>query len=157
MSVLDRAITKMTTSSWFRKVGPKVVPKMDLAVHKLTGGRLIPSGTYRSTLLLTATGHKSGQPRTVPLLYMPDGDRFVVIGSNYGRDNHPAWSTNLLANPHATVELPRRRRIPVVARLLEGDERREVWEQVCEYYDNYARYEERVEREIRVFALEPQD
>ena len=73
-------------------------------------------------LLLTSTGRRSGQPRTAPVLYLADGDRVIVIGSNAGNARAPAWSHNLKANPDAEVEIRGVRRL-LRARVAEGDER----------------------------------
>ena len=70
---------------------------------------------------LTATGRRSGEPRTVPLTYMPVGSSYAVVASNYGRDNHPAWSHNLDATPEATLEIDGTA-IEVVARRATTEE-----------------------------------
>jgi deazaflavin-dependent oxidoreductase (nitroreductase family) len=59
----------------------------------------------RPLILLTTTGAKSGQARTSPLMYIPDGDRLLVLASNYGAPKHPDWYYNLLAHPNVTVEV----------------------------------------------------
>lgn len=107
------------------------------------------------TLLLTTTGRKSGLPRTVPLLYAPDGDKFIVTASNWGQQNHPAWSGNLLACNEATVALPVGRQIPVRAALAEGAERDRVWPLVTRVWPAYDTYVERSGRAVRVFVLTP--
>ena len=64
---------------------------------------LVPS------LVITTTGRRSGQPRSNPLLYVPDGDAYVVIGSNWGQQHQPGWALNLLAQPAAEVDVKGRR------------------------------------------------
>jgi len=146
-------IEKMAASEWFSKVGPKIVPKMDKFVHKITGGRVLPSGIYTPALLITTTGRKTGQPRTVPIATFPHGEDLVVVGSNFGRENHPAWSLNLIANPEATVEY-KGKTFPVKARVAEGEEREQLWLHVKKYMKQFDTYTERSGREIRVFVLE---
>ena len=156
---LDGLIQGMGSSSWFRALGPKVVPKIDKLVHKLSGGKYTMSGGYVPVLMLTAIGRKSGKPRTVPLATMPDGDRFYVVASNFAREDHPAWAKNLLANPDATVDYKRRER-PVRARVVEGEEREELWQRLIAFYPPWAEYEERIEshgRDLKIFALEPRE
>jgi deazaflavin-dependent oxidoreductase (nitroreductase family) len=155
MKLLDRVVQKMSGARWFSKVGPRVAPQFDSFVHRITRGRVIPTAGYRGALMLTVIGRKSGLERTVPLLTMPDGDRWVVIASNFGREQHPAWSENLLANPEATVQLPGRRTVRVRGRLIEGEERDDLWQKIVDYHPNYDLYAERADREIRVFVLEP--
>jgi len=104
-------------------------------------------------LLLTTTGRKSGKPRTAPVVYLRDGERLVVIGSNAGNDRSPAWALNLLAQPEAEVEV-RGRRSSVRARATEGDERTELWRRMNEQYSGFEDYRERTAREIPVFVLD---
>ena len=138
---------------WFAAVGRTAVP-LDRWLQRTTGGRITVIGrTALPTLLLTTRGRKSGLPRTVPLLYAPDGDSFVVTASNWGQDHHPAWSANLLADPAATVLLDGGREIQVQARLVEGAERDRVWPLVLRVWPAYDTYVERSGREIRVFVL----
>ena len=78
---------------------------------------------------------------------------WLLIGSNFGRPGHPAWTANLLAHPDADINW-KGEDIPVTARLLEGEEREEAWAAVLEFWPPYATYQARVEREIRLFRLE---
>jgi deazaflavin-dependent oxidoreductase (nitroreductase family) len=74
------------------------------------------------------------------------------VASNFGRERHPAWSANLLAEPKATASY-RGRTFPVTARLLDEDEKKAIWPQLLKMWPNYDRYEERSGRDIRVFRL----
>ena len=103
--------------------------------------------------LLTTVGRRSGMPRTAPLLYLPDGADFVVVGSNFGQTHHPGWSANLRANPVATVNL-RGESIPVRARLVQGAERDELMARLRRIWPAYATYEATAARTLRVFRLE---
>ena len=116
-------------------------------------GKFTALGPFGSPLLLlTATGAKSGLPRTTPLVYLLDGDRILVVGSNFGQEHHPAWSTNLLAHPDATVTIGGIT-YPVHARLLDGDERIAGWHKFEEAARPYQVYGTRTDRTMRVFAL----
>jgi deazaflavin-dependent oxidoreductase (nitroreductase family) len=85
---------------------------------------------------------------------MPEGlDTWVVLGSNYGLEKHPAWTSNLLAHPTEAEISWRGRSIPVTGRLLEGQERQAVWERAVRFWPPYATYQTRCRREIRVFLL----
>ncbi len=106
------------------------------------------------SLLLTTTGRRSGLPRTVPLLYVPDGARYVVIASNWGQQHHPAWSANLLAEPDATVSI-HGHDVAVRARLADPAERDRLWPSITRTWPAYDTYVERSGRDIRVFLLEP--
>ncbi|WP_227979352.1 nitroreductase family deazaflavin-dependent oxidoreductase [Nocardia spumae] len=104
-------------------------------------------------ILLTTTGRKSGQPRTSPLLYVHDGDTLYVIGSNFGRARHPAWTANLLTTPEATVTIAGQR-IPVRARPVEdAGHQREIFDRFVETTEAYAAYRSRTTRDLRIFAL----
>lgn len=104
-------------------------------------------------MLLTTTGRKTGQPRINPLLYVRDGDAFVVIGSNWGQTTQPAWSGNLLAHPDAIVTLGGRE-IPVRATHATGAERDRLFALLLTMWPAYETYVTRAGgREIRVFRL----
>ncbi len=108
-------------------------------------------------LVLTVPGARTGRPRTAPLACMPEGEvegAWIVVGSNFGRTGHPAWTANLLARGGEAVVNWRGRDIPVRATLLEGEERARVWEAALAFWPPYAAYERRVGRQIRLFRLE---
>jgi deazaflavin-dependent oxidoreductase (nitroreductase family) len=107
-------------------------------------------------LLLTTTGAKSGQPRTVPLLYFRDGNALVMIASKTGKPTHPAWYHNLKAHP--TVEVFGRGVTGTyTAREADSDERERLWARALEVYPGYNTYQERAgERRIPVIVLEKQ-
>ena len=105
-------------------------------------------------LLLVTTGRRTGQPRSVPVVYLNHNSALVVVASNWGGESHPAWSENLLANPEAEVVVGRRR-IPVMARLPSHEEKRELWPRLLEIWPGWRAYMERTPRQFRVFILEP--
>jgi deazaflavin-dependent oxidoreductase (nitroreductase family) len=148
-----RLIDRMGRTRWFARIGPKVIPKFDRAVHWLTRGKVIPSALYVPALLLTATGRKSGLPRTVPLACLPHDGSLIVVASNFGREHHPAWSENLLANPEAIVEF-RHQKFPVNARLADAAEKDALWPRILKIWPNFDTYAERSGRDLRVFVLE---
>ena len=147
-----RAIQKVAASPTFAKVGPRFAPKMDKVVHKLSGGRFTLSEGVVPIVMLTTIGAKSGQARTTPLATVPDGDDFLIVGSNFGREHHPAWSTNLIANPAASVEF-HGELIGVHAHLLDDAEKAAVWPHVTELWPPFDQYEDRSGRALRVFRL----
>lgn len=154
-SKLGRAVMSMAASPKFLNVAPKVVPKVDRFVSKVTGGRVLMSSGMVPSLVLTATGAKSGRSYDTPLATVPDGDAFYVVGSNYGGEKHPAWSGNLIANPEAIVTF-RGKRIPVRARLLDAAEKQAVWPTLTAAWPNYDAYVVKSGgRDLRVFRLEP--
>jgi len=146
-------VQKLASTRAFAATGSKVFPPIDRVLNRLTGGRVALSQALVPSLTLTTTGRKSGQPRTSPLATLPVGDDFLVVGSNFGKEHHPAWTANLLANPDATVTF-KGEHIPVVARLLEPDEKAKVWPDLLKIWPAWTSYTERSGRDLRVFKLE---
>ncbi|MGW7535098.1 nitroreductase family deazaflavin-dependent oxidoreductase [Amycolatopsis sp. NPDC054798] len=151
---LRRMFAGLGRSKAFAKFGQAMMPA-DRLLLRISGGRLgVGAAVGLRTLLLTTIGRTTGEPRQVPLLYVERSGGYVVIGSNWGGEHHPAWTANLLANPDATVSV-HGCTLPVRGRLLEGAERQEMWDAVASYWPAYNRYAERAaHREIRVFLLE---
>jgi len=107
-----------------------------------------------TTLLLTTIGRKSGEPRHVPLLYVDDGDGYLIMGSKGGNVEHPVWFLNLQANPDCEIRVGAP---PVTARarVLASEERAAAWAKVSTRHPTYAKYQARTDREIPVIRLEP--
>lgn len=151
-----RLVQKVSSTRAFAKVAPHVIPALDRAVHRITRGKVLLSAQMLPGVILTATGARSGAPRRTPLACMPepDGRGWILVGSNFGRTGHPAWTANLLAHPDAEISW-KGADVPVTARLLAGEERAAVWERLLAFWPPYATYQARVDREIRVFRLTP--
>ncbi|MEV7284397.1 nitroreductase family deazaflavin-dependent oxidoreductase [Streptomyces sp. NPDC093252] len=148
-------VQRVSASRGFARVAPYVVPELDRGVHRLTGGRVMLSGLMLPSLVLTARGARSGVARRTPLACLPEGGGaagWLLVGSNFGRVPHPAWTANLLAHPDAVVTW-HGTDVPVTARLLTGAERDTAWRSLVGLWPPYAVYQERVERELRVFRL----
>ena len=107
----------------------------------------------RPLLLLTTAGAKSGQLRTTPMMYIPDGDRLLVIASNAGAPTHPDWYRNLLAHPEVTVEVGNET-FKAIAIATEGSERQRLWTRIVELYPFFADHEAKTTRQIPVIVLE---
>jgi len=148
----DRTYTRLsTTSAW----ALKAFGKLHVPLYRASRGRLFGRFDRAPVLLLTTVGRRSGRPRTAPVVYLADGERLIVIGSNAGHTRAPAWSLNLEANPVAYVELRGGERRNVLARIAAGEERAELWLKVNEMYSGFDDYSARTTREIRLFVLEP--
>lgn len=151
--MIRRLLRRAGHTRTLSRLGPLLVPA-DRLVGRLTGGHVVALGLVPS-LILTTTGRRSGQPRRNPLLYVRDGDAFVVIGSNWGKNRQPAWSLNLLADPRATVTIGGRH-LPVEGRVATGAERERLWGLLLTEWPAYETYVERAGgRDIRVFRLAP--
>lgn len=151
---LSRTVQRMAASPRFATVAPSIVPRLDRFLSKVSGGRIMSSSAIVPSIVLVTTGARSGKQRETPLATVPLHDAFYVVGSNFARESHPAWSYNLLANPSATV-VHRGRRIAVTAHLLDPGEKAAVWHELTELWPTYDTYEDRTERELRVFELRP--
>ena len=148
-------VQRVAGTDAFLKVAPKVVPRLDRFIQRVTKGKVTLSGSQVPSVMLHCIGAKTGQPRDVPMAAMPDDDAFYVVGSNYGQPHHPAWTANLLAHPDVAVTYKAVRR-DVRARLLDADEKAQVWPRLVEVWPNYDRYVERSGgRDLRVFRLDP--
>jgi F420H(2)-dependent quinone reductase len=121
-------------------------------VYRLTGGRIGGKMGGLRILLLTTTGRKSGQPRTVPLVFFEDGERLVVIASKGGDPRDPLWWENLKQDPSAEVQVGSERR-RMRARQASVEERARLWPRVKRENPAYAAYEKRTTREIPVILL----
>lgn len=131
------------------------IQPLDHLLYRASAGRLLFLNAFIPTLMLTTTGAKSGQPRTVPLLYLRDGRRIIVVASNYGSTSHPAWYHNLRANPACTVTIAGREQ-RFVAREADGLEREELWRRAVILYAGYRSYQARTAgRRVPVMVLDP--
>ncbi len=148
----DRFYSKISQS--MGATGLRWTGRLNIPLYRLSGGRIGGRVGKAPVLLLTTTGRKSGQARTAPVVYLGDGENLVVIGSNAGHSRTPAWSLNLKANPEAEVEVGRRK-LPVRARIAEGEERADLWRKHNEQYSGFDEYEARTDRDIALFVLEP--
>ena len=123
-------------------------------VYRATGGKLFGRMGKSPILLLNTVGRKSGKKRTSPLLYVMDGEDFVIIASKGGASAHPAWYLNLMANPEATVEIEDRE-VRVRAEEADSEEKSRLWQKMVEMYPAYDAYQEKTEREIPLLVLRP--
>ena len=123
-------------------------------VYRATGGKLFGRMGKSPILLLNTVGRKTGRKRTTPLLYVMDGEDFVIIASKGGAATHPAWYLNLRANPDATVEIGDRE-VQVEAGVADPEEKARLWEKMVEMYPTYDDYQRKTKREIPLLILRP--
>lgn len=126
------------------------------ALYRATGGRLGARLAGLDMLLLTCRGRTSGRPRTVPLACFPEGGDWIVVASNNGQDEDPAWWRNLQADPAARITLGKES-WNARARLASPEERDRLWPWLCERNPAYRRYERKTTREIPVVILSRSD
>jgi deazaflavin-dependent oxidoreductase (nitroreductase family) len=123
-------------------------------LYRLSGGVVGRRLVDNDMLLLTTIGRRSGAPHTVPLLYLRNGEGWVVIASYGGRDRHPAWYLNLVDRPGVEVQISRRH-FEAKARTATDEERAYWWPLVVDAYGDYAVYQTRTKRVIPVVLLAP--
>ena len=149
MSPTLRLLKRVGESTFWHRTG-----RIHTWLYRATGGRIGHRAGHLSNLLLTTTGRKSGTPRTVPLTYMADGERWVLVASNGGADRDPAWWRNLERNPRATIQVGART-VPVLAHRADAAERARLWPHLKAMNAFYAAYEQITAREIPVVILQP--
>lgn len=121
---------------------------------RANGGR-VTSGPFvgRDLLLLTTTGARTGTQRTTPLVFTRDGDRFVIVASKGGSDQHPQWFHNIVRNPTVTLEVGAEK-FSARATVAGPDERRRLYDAHAAVYPGFTAYEQKTERVIPVIVLE---
>lgn len=137
-----------------RDVTARRLSRLHRALYRLTRGVVGRRLVDNDMLLLTTWGAKTGRRHTVPLLYLRDGDTFVVIASWGGRLQHPDWYLNLQAHPEAIVQV-RSEHWQVRARTATPDERDIWWPRVLDAYKGYRVYQSHTDRVIPVVFLTP--
>lgn len=133
----------------------RLLSRLNVGVYRLTHGRV--GGRFlrgAPVCLVTTVGRRSGTRRTVPLIYLEDGERVVLVASQGGMPRHPLWYRNLETHPEAEVQIGRRRR-RLRARTASPEEKAALWPRLCAVYPDYDDYKQRTDREIPVVILEP--
>lgn len=105
-------------------------------------------------LLLHTTGAKSGEARLHPVMYLVDGDRYVVFASKAGAPTNPDWYHNLKANPQASIEVGADT-VEVIATEATGDERDELFDRQVSLFSTFGDYAVKTSRTIPVMVLTP--
>lgn len=138
---------------WFKRAAWKI----HRGIYRLTGARRglwKPKPDGWGTARLTATGRRSGEPRSVMIGYFEDGPNIVTMAMNGWDEGEPLWWLNLQADPDATIET-KSDTWPVTAHAAEGDERQRLWERWREIDKNLDGYASRRSGETAVVVLEP--
>jgi F420H(2)-dependent quinone reductase len=138
----------------------KVMSRANVALYRATGGRL--GGKWRvgaafpkgiPICLLTTIGRKTGQPRTLPLVFLEDGDKVILVASQGGLPTDPLWYKNLKANPVVSIQIGKEER-SYNARTADPEERAYYWPKLVAHYADFAKYERWTERTIPVVICE---
>ena len=130
-------------------LGPRIITPLHVRMYRLLGGRLVFGA---SVLLLTTVGRRSGQPRTVTMGYLRDGEDVIMADSNFANPAVPAWALNLRAHPDAEVRLGRER-YKARAEFLEGEDRAGQWDRLVAADPLYDQIQRLAGRELAVIRL----
>jgi deazaflavin-dependent oxidoreductase (nitroreductase family) len=103
--------------------------------------------------LLTTRGRKTGQDRTIAIIFTQVGDRYAIVASKGGAPTHPVWYLNVLADPHVTMQI-RGESFAGLARVAESPEYEELWRAALRQWPNYDVYQARTERKIPIVVVE---
>lgn len=122
--------------------------------YRDTGGEVGYLWNGVPTLLLTATGRRTGRKLTSPLIFGRDGDDYLIVASMGGAPRHPQWFLNLQANPDAEIQV-KDETLAVVAHAASGAEKPRLWQIVTGVWPNYDVYQSRTDRDIPVVVLRP--
>lgn len=132
----------------------RVMARMNIWLYHKSNGRFGAKVRGAPVCLVTTTGRKSGLARTVPLLYLADGENVVVVASQGGMSKHPEWYLNIVANPKVTVEIGGDARA-MLARTADAEARAGLWPRLVAMYSSYDTYQQRTTREIPVVICTP--
>jgi deazaflavin-dependent oxidoreductase (nitroreductase family) len=127
---------------------------LNVLVYRLSRGKLSSRMAGYSILLLHTTGHKSGAAYTIPLTYFQDGENYLLVASNWGRQHNPGWYYNLLHQPETTIQV-KEQILDVIAHPATGNEYTRLWKAVTSRNNFYVRYQKMTSRQIPVMVLAP--
>ncbi len=147
-------IAKSGPGSWFLA---RTLHHLDRPIQRLTGGRQSVSSLLSGlpVVMVTTIGAKSGQPHTLPLVAVPDGENVILIASNFGQKHHPAWYYNLRAHPEVQLTYEGKT-VTYLACETSGEERERCWQKAAQLYSGYTVYKQRAShRQIPVMLLTP--
>jgi len=154
MGLLTPIAVKVGSIPWLPRYLSQIM-WVDNLIRRVTRGRItLLDIAGLPNLVLTVRGRKSGIPRSMPLLCVPDGQDILIAGSNFGGAKEPVWVKNIEATSEVRVSF-RRRETPMLVRRLEGDERAAAWSLMVETWPNFLMYEKRTDRQIKLFRLTP--
>jgi len=139
----------------FASAAVKAMTTFNVWIYRLTGGRVFGRFLRGAPIcLVTTIGRRSGEPRTVALLYLEDGDDVIVVGSKGGMSQHPLWYRNMEANPDVEVQIGGIAR-PMRAHRVSDEEKAALWPRLVSMYHDYDDYQGRTTRNIPVVRLSP--
>ncbi|HEX2286284.1 MAG TPA: nitroreductase family deazaflavin-dependent oxidoreductase [Mycobacterium sp.] len=136
----------------------RLIPPIERVLRRLSGGRIgVLDLVGLPSVQVTVPGRKTGVMRTTTLQYVPDGDALLLVASNWGAHNHPAWSANLMAAQQVSVRR-RGEQFTAAVHTLTGPDRDLAWDKIIDFWPNYQIAQDLTGgRTFRVFKLTPID
>ena len=132
----------------------KLFMDLNAFLIRLTNGRIGSRLGTQTILLLETTGRKTGQPRVIPIAYFLHEGQYLIVASNWGKDQDADWYLNLLKTPRATLQL-KVQKIPVEAHAAQGDEYARLWKFATERHPPYLNYQKMTSRHIPIVVFQP--
>ena len=136
---------KNTFIKWFMKVNAFFI--------RISRGRVGTQLGTQNILILNTVGRKSGQTRSIPIAYFFHEGKYLIVESNWGKDNHADWYFNLQSKPQATLEV-KGKTISTNARFSEGEEYIRLWEYLTKKHPPYLEYQKMTKRKIPIAIFE---
>ena len=121
---------------------------------KISNGRIGGKLGTQAILILHTVGRKSGQPRSIPIAYFFYEGKYLIVESNWGKDNHADWYFNLQKQPQASIEV-KGKEIKVKASFAEGEEYNRLWEYLTKKHPPYLEYQKMTKRKIPIAVVQP--
>lgn len=134
----------------------RFITSINVFIYRVSGGRLGNRLGKQSVLLLPTVGRKSGKRHVTTVSYYRDGNSYLVVASNWGKENHPGWFYNLVEQPRTTIQVGANT-IQVEARQAQGEEYQRLWQLVTQQNEQYVRYQRRMKRRIPIVILTPKE
>jgi deazaflavin-dependent oxidoreductase (nitroreductase family) len=125
-------------------------------ILRLSRGRLGGKLGSQRILILHTIGRKSGRDRTIPIAYFENDGQYLIVASNWGKDQNANWYFNLKRNPRAKLEIDGKV-IPVTAREAQGSEYQRLWAFATERHPPYLDYQKMTKRRIPIMVFERGD
>ena len=148
-----------------REIPAKAIPLIKKFMHVMTrvhvwlymtsNGRIAKNFSGSPCCMVVMTGRKTGKKRTIPLIYIPNGEEVILIASQGGMDIHPVWYRNLLADPHVEIIADGKRR-KMVVRQADDAEKAERWPIAVAVYKDFNEYQARTDRDIPLMICTPE-
>jgi deazaflavin-dependent oxidoreductase (nitroreductase family) len=129
--------------------------KLQIAVFRRTNGKSMSFLKGMPVLLLNTVGHRSKKLRTTPVMYIRDGDNYIITASNSGREHAPGWFYNLQASPRVTIEVPGKQ-LKVISSVVPPEEKKLLWAQLIAQAPFFDGYRKKTTRDIPMILLRPE-